>query len=281
MRLLRKTNRQLSIAQHGPNKRLGVIKVKLSKPVILLLATSSFIFISWHYGLVNQVKVASYSFLIKASIQSGFVVDDISLIGRVNTKRGEIIGATKVTPGQSILEINPKKIQSSIAKLPWVEFAIVQRYLPNKLVIRISERQPIAIWQKDANLALIDHKGHLIKVSDLSPFRRLPTLVGKDAPVEASKLINLLTTEPELSKLVVGATWIGGRRWNVNLRGGIKILLPEIEPRQAWKLLAGLHEKYTLLARDINIIDLRLPDRVIVKMGPHGRQLIRKAGKNT
>ena len=183
--------------------------------------------------------------------------------------------------GQSILEIDPKKIQSSIAKLPWVEFAIVQRYLPNKLVIRISERQPIAIWQKDANLALIDHKGHLIKVSDLRPFRRLPTLVGKDAPFKASKLMNLLTTEPELSKLVVGATWIGGRRWNVNLSGGIKILLPEIEPRQAWKLLAGLNEKYTLLARDINIIDLRLPDRIIVKMGPHGRQLIKKAGKST
>ncbi|MEC8621947.1 MAG: cell division protein FtsQ/DivIB [Pseudomonadota bacterium] len=281
MRLLTHNDEEQSVKQRHPKGLLRKIITKLLAPVIFVLAVGSIVLISPHTGWVEKGKVLILSNIIKASVQLGFVVDDISLIGRINTRKSDIIEAIKVVQGQSILEIDPKKIHSKIENLPWVEFAVVQRKLPNKLVVTITEREPIAIWQKNANLSIIDRKGHLIQVSNLFPFRKLPILVGDDAPTRASKLLNLLTTEPAISAEVVGATWIGGRRWNVNLKGGIEIQLPETNPDQAWRLLARINKKYTLLSRDINVIDLRLPDRIIVKMGPHGRQIIKQAGKNT
>ena len=281
MRLLSHTNEEQSVSQRHPKGLLRKIITKLLAPVFFVLAVGFLVLISPHTGWVEKGKVLILSNIIKASVQSGFVVDDISLIGRINTRKSDIIEAIKVVQGQSILEIDPKKIHSKIENLPWVEFAIVQRNLPNKLVVTITEREPIAIWQKDTNLSIIDRKGHLIKVSNLRPFRKLPILVGDDAPARASKLLDLLTTEPTISTKVVGATWIGGRRWNVTLKGGIEIQLPETNPSQAWQLLARMNKKYTLLSRDINMIDLRLPDRIIVRMGPHGRQIIQQAGKNT
>lgn len=281
MRRLRHDNKEQLVTQRHPKRLLRRIITKLLAPVIFVSAVGSFVLISPYTGWIEKGRILILSDIIKASVQSGFVVDDISLIGRINTRKSDVMEAIKVVRGQSILEIDPKKIHSKIEKLPWVEFAVIQRHLPNRLVVTIIEREPIAIWQKDSNLSLIDRKGHLIQVSNLRPFRKLPTLIGDDAPARASNLLNLLTSEPAISTEVVGATWIGGRRWNVNLKGGIEIQLPETNPGQAWGLLARLNKKYTLLSRDINIIDLRLPDRIIVKMGPHGRQIIKQAGKNT
>ena len=281
MRLLGQGVKKQANTQRNPKTSSRNTITKISRRVVLVLAVGSFTLMSSYNGWFENSKMAIRSSVIKASIESGFVVDDISLIGRINTKKSEIMEATKVARGQSILEIDPKKIHSQIEALPWVEFAVVQRYWPNKLVITISERRPIAIWQKDSNLALIDLNGNLIKVSNFRPFRKLPTLVGEDAPSKASDLLKLLTTEPTLSKEVLGATWVGGRRWNVSLRGGIEVRLPEINPGQAWGLLSRVNQKYTLLERDINIIDLRLPNRIIVNVGPRGRQIIMKAGKNT
>ena len=47
---------------------------------------------------------------------------------------------------------------------------------------------------------------------------------------------------------------------------GINVRLPETDAFIAWHRLAKYEAQHKLLARDIGSIDLRLPDRVVVKV---------------
>ena len=90
-------------------------------------------------------------------------------------------------------------------------------------------------------------------------------IVGGDAPDEAPALFTLLAAQPRLSKRVRAAVRVGARRWNLRLDNGIDIQLPEENASDAWARLAELDREHRLLARDIELIDLRLPGRMIVR----------------
>jgi cell division protein FtsQ len=72
-------------------------------------------------------------------------------------------------------------------------------------------------------------------------------------------------TQPELMVRVRAAVRVGGRRWNLRLDNGIDVRLPEDDPEQAWARLAEYERRHRILARDVRVLDLRLPDRLIVR----------------
>ncbi|MCH7555160.1 MAG: cell division protein FtsQ, partial [Proteobacteria bacterium] len=56
-----------------------------------------------------------------------------------------------------------------------------------------------------------------------------------------------------------------GRRWNLRLDNGVDVELPEAGINAAWRRLADIERRHRLLSRDITAIDLRLPDRLVVR----------------
>ena len=84
---------------------------------------------------------------------------------------------------------------------------------------------------------------------------------------------------------VAAAVRVGGRRWTLHLDNGIDVELPEEKLQEAWAQLAQLERTNRLLARDVQVVDMRLPDRLVVRVTPEppkepakkGRQ----AAKNT
>ena len=99
-------------------------------------------------------------------------------------------------------------------------------------------------------------------------FAELPLLVGADVPRHALKLISMLDSEPELRPRVAAAVLVRGRRWNVRLNGGIDVRLPETDARAAWAQLAQMQREQGVLERDVIAIDLRMPDRLVVRTAP-------------
>ena len=102
--------------------------------------------------------------------------------------------------------------------------------LPDTLVVEIVERRPLALWQHDKKFALIDEEGQVIVRDDVGPFRDLMVVVGEDAPANATALVQMLASEPELMRRVKAAVRVGGRRWNLRLADGIDVKLPEDRP---------------------------------------------------
>src|SRR5581483_533549 len=158
-----------------------------------------------------------------------------------------------------------------LESIPWVESSVVERRLPDTIFVRLVERQPLALWQHNGHFSVIAAKGEMIQ-DEVGEFANLPIVVGDDAPPHAEALLLLLATEPDLQKRVTAAVRVGGRRWNLKLDNGIDVRLPEEDAASAWSRLAALERENQLLSRDVVAIDLRLPDRLIVRVGADATQ---------
>jgi len=204
--------------------------------------------------------------LIAVSAACGLVVADIEVEGRDITDAATImaaLGAARATP---ILAVSPSRAKERLESLPWVRSATIERRLPGTLFVRLVERRPLAVWQHGGKQELIDRDGEVIAVADLGPFARLPTLVGEGAAPHAAALINLLAGEPDLAARVTAAIRVGDRRWNLRVDNMTDVLLPEEDPAGAWSRLAQLERTSSLLKRDVQTVDLRLPDRLVLRV---------------
>jgi cell division protein FtsQ len=218
--------------------------------------------------------------MVTASAGLGLTVSQVLAEGRVETTQAEVLAALGVRGGEPILAIDPEAARARIEALPWVRSAAVERRLPDTLRIRLVERRALAWWQKDGKLVLIDRGGDLIKVPPLQRYSNLIVLVGEDAPAHAAALIDMLGTEPALAARVRAAVRVGQRRWNVKLDDAIDVRLPEDGAAAAWAKLGELERKSRILSRDIEAVDLRLPDRLIVQT-KGGRVSSSNTGRDT
>jgi cell division protein FtsQ len=198
----------------------------------------------------------------------GMAVTDVQVEGRERTSREAILNALGVERGTPILAVDPADAKRRLESIAWVRSASVERRLPNALYIRLVERQPLAFWQRQGKLVLVDRDGVVVPSDRLEGFGALVVLVGPDAPAAGATLIDMLAGEPELAPHVAAAVRVGGRRWNLRLDSGIDVALPEENPAAAWHHLAELERRDGLLERDIDLVDLRLADRLVVRTVP-------------
>jgi cell division protein FtsQ len=198
---------------------------------------------------------------------AGLVVSDIEVVGRKTTDVATILAALDAHAGTPILAVNPARAKEQLEALPWVRSASIERRLPGTLYVRLVERRPLAVWQHDGKQELIDRDGTVIPVTDLSRFAKLPTVVGNDqARHGAAQLLDLLANESDLAARVTAAVLVGDRRWNLRIDNRIDVLLPEDDMAGAWARLAQLERTSRLLQRDVQIVDLRLPDRLVMRI---------------
>ena len=80
---------------------------------------------------------------------------------------------------------------------------------------------------------------------------------------------------------VRAAVRVSGRRWTLTLANGIDVQLPEDDPAGAWVRLAEYERQHKVLARDVEVLDLRLPDRLIVRKAAKPRPPKRPKGQET
>src|SRR5439155_11114093 len=203
---------------------------------------------------------------IAATGALGLVVSEIEVQGRETTDIGTVMAALSAARGTPILGVSPSRAKEQLESLPWVRSATIERRLPGTLFVRLVERQPLAVWQHGGTQELIDREGTVIPVSDLSRFARLPTLVGENAAPYAAGLIDMLAGEPELALRVTAAVRVSDRRWNLRVDDAIDVLLPEDDAAGAWSRLARLEQTSSLLKRDVQTVDLRLPDRLVLRV---------------
>ena len=168
--------------------------------------------------------------------------------------------------GAPIHTFDPHRAQRELTALGWVERAEVARRMPGTIYVRLVEREPLAIWQQGGALALIDADGTVITRDGLEQFADLLQVVGPGAETAAYALSQELAHVPSLYGLVDAAVWVSSRRWDLVMSTGVRVRLPEGDIGPALMTLADMHRDYRILADDIVSIDLRVPDRMIVRL---------------
>lgn len=213
-----------------------------------------------------------------ATGEAGFMVNGYQIVGIGHMDRKIIDGivtnelkraaddAGSSKAPQALVDV--ASIRNRLLQFGWVKDARVSRRLPDTLVIDIVERRPAALWQNRGQLALIDGEGVVLDRVPIDRMPDLPLLIGPVANRQTQDLARLMDRVPTLKPQLASATWIGGRRWDLNFQSGEIVSLPEGERDAANALVkfAKADKDSGLLGRGIVRFDLRVPGKMIVRL---------------
>jgi cell division protein FtsQ len=223
---------------------------------------------AWKSGAIHAAARATVTTALNLSAELGLKVDDVVVEGRYETQAQTLLAALDVKRGTPLLGVDLSAARARLEALPWVRTASIERRWPHLLNVHIDERAPLALWQVGGKIKLIDLEGKAIEGADVRRFANLPMVVGEGANKVAPGFLDVLTRIPTLAHRVDAAVWVSNRRWNLHLVEGIDVRLPEAEPEAALEKLVDYEAKDRLLERDIVMIDMRMPDRLIVRLAP-------------
>src|SRR5690606_4804131 len=116
----------------------------------------------------------------------------------------------------------------------------VERRLPDTVYVRLAERSPLALWQHGGAFAVIDTGGAVIAGAHPGRYRDLPLVVGQGAPERAQAVIRILRAWPAVSTEVEAIVRVADRRWDLRLKPGVVVRLPEDGTARAVARLADL-----------------------------------------
>lgn len=196
----------------------------------------------------------------------GFALEDVQVSGNVETSDIDILQQLGLDGSTSVVAIDAHAARQKLMELPWVTDAHVQKIYPRGLMVRLVERKAVGIWQHGDALSLIDVRGDVIAPLTGARHAELPLYVGLGADRHSDELEARLLFHPELRARVKAAIRIADRRWDLRLDNGVTISLPEDNVGAALKRFAAFDAGRDVLSRDITGVDLRLDDRIALRL---------------
>jgi cell division protein FtsQ len=197
---------------------------------------------------------------------AGFRITTVAINGRKQLTQDEVLASGGVNGRSSLLFLDAAGVRDRLKANPWIADATVLKFYPGQLQIDIVERSAFALWQQDGRLSVISDDGTVLEPYLSSRFVSLPLVVGKGAETRAKDFLALLARYPQVHAVTKAAIFVGERRWNLRLKDGLDIRLPENDVGNALASLSRLDKEDRLFSRDIVAVDMRLPDRLTVQL---------------
>ena len=252
-------NRLIAFLERYLPNRAGV-----AATVLLLLGSTGF-------GIVKGGHLADFTAALSdtrnaIANSAGFRITAVAINGRKQLTQDEVLAIGGVNGRSSLLFLDAATVRDKLKANPWIGEATVLKLYPGQLQIDIVERSAFALWQNDGRLAVIADDGAVLEPYLSRRFISLPLVVGKGADTRARDFLALLDRYPQVKSQTKAAIFVGERRWNLRLKDGLDIRLPEHDVGNALAALSKLDREDRLFSRDIVAIDMRLPDRLTVQL---------------
>jgi cell division protein FtsQ len=229
------------------------------------------IFVAQMLGLPAMAGTA----LAEATGRAGFEVKRVDVTGIKRMDKLTVYAVALDQKSRAMPLVDLERVRAELLQYGWIADARVSRRLPDTLVVDIVERTPAAVWQNQGKLALIDASGVILEDVSQAAMPDLPLVIGPDANTQLASLGALTGAVPRIKPLLAGATWVGGRRWDLRFQSGETLSLPE-EPRDATKALARFAEMDSadrLLGRGFIRFDMRDPTKLVVRVDRHPKPI--------
>lgn len=222
----------------------------------------------WFSGLYTQWTHDARSYGLAISKNLGLQVENIYVKGRRNLTRQAVLGAIGEQKGDALLAVDHQAIQKRLESISWVEKAQVQIRYPDSLYVIIKERLPLALWYYNGQISLIDNKGVVLTHDNLLQYGDYPVVTGKNAHKHAAFLLAVLKAEPWIYGRLKAAAFVSQRRWDLKLKNGLILHLPEQDMGLALSRLVKALKETGVLERNVISVDARHDDRLIIKTRP-------------
>ena len=197
---------------------------------------------------------------------AGFRITSVVINGRKQLTQDEVLGIGGVSGRSSLLFLDAAAVRDRLKANPWIADATVLKFYPGQLEIDLVERTAFALWQEEGRLSVVAEDGAVLEPYLSRRFLSLPLVVGKGAETHARDFLALLARYPQVHDVTKAAIFVGERRWNLRLKDGVDIRLPEQDVGNALAALCRLDKDEMLFSKDIMAVDMRLPDRLVVQL---------------
>ncbi|PCH81128.1 MAG: hypothetical protein COB90_05890 [Hyphomicrobiales bacterium] len=231
------------------------------KLLTLLLVVTTVVYGSFVGGYADDALAA-------VTVPMGLEIRNVHVTGNKEVSADEIRSAISVAGYPSMVAFNAFKASEVLKSNPWIKNVSIQKIYPDYLVIQVQERKPYALWQDDRRLVMIERSGMPIFADIPDKYETLPLIIGGDAARRASVLVERISASPVLGPLLQSARLEGSRRWDLFLKNGIRVQLPENNIDEAIAVIETMHLERGLLDRDVTIVDVRISDRVRIRLSP-------------
>ena len=195
----------------------------------------------------------------------GLKVKDIHVQGASAMASADILRAAGIAHGQPILTVDLAAVRERLKKVGWVKEVRVVRLLPDTLVLVVTERTPLAVWQQGPHTLVIDVDGKTVPEADPGRFPELPLIVGEGANEAAPTIMAELSQRPWLKPRLEAVIRVDGRRWDLKMKDGTLVQLPAVGEDSALVQLEQLSDRQHILDLGLARIDLRDTDLVVVR----------------
>lgn len=196
----------------------------------------------------------------------GLGLDKITISGIARLGEAELLAAAGISSRNSLAFLNVERVRRRLLAEPFIQSAEVRKLYPNELSIRIVEREPYALWQLNGELYVVAADGTQVEQMRDRSLVDLPLVVGEGANLKAADYVALLDAAGPLRPKIRAGMLISGRRWTLKMVNGLDIRLPEEGAAAAVQRLVRLDREAGLLNKDVLTVDLRIPDRVVLRL---------------
>lgn len=139
-------------ARRGPLPKKAVSWLKWSVMGVIVLSLAGV-----GGAAVYRYGERSWRFRIESS-------DYLEISGTHNVPHAQVMEVLGGDIGRNIFFVPLNQRKAQLEKIPWVESASVMRFVPNRLVVEIHERTPIAFARVGSRISLIDAGGTLMEL---------------------------------------------------------------------------------------------------------------------
>ena len=214
---------------------------------------------SWIVPLVFLIALVFLCFKV-------FRVRRVVEVGFKRTPR-EIVGEV-VKKGESLILLREDRIKDFLKNTVWVREVEVFRRFPSTLVIKVVEREPVAMYLSNGTLYYVDQWGDV--------FKRVESWENRDLPIVSCfsqgemksivfKILGFFINQKGLEKWRVSQVWKDSSGIYVLLEGGTELILSREGFEEELLRFSRVVYLISKLGFHPEVLDLRFKGRVVVR----------------
>ena len=196
-----------------------------------------------------------------------FAVTSLGLKGAGPELSGQIVALVDPILPDSSLRLDLDTLRQEVLELPRVAGASVSVAADGVLSVAVSEHPEVALHRAADGMFVLRGDGtRLMAVGSRRERPQLPVLAGEHAEEAVGEALGVLGAAGPLRERIVGLVRVGGRRWDVVLTTGQRVMLPETGSAAAIRLAGELDAVGDVTARGVTHVDLRRPARPVLRL---------------
>ena len=233
---------------------------------LIILATPILIYF---HDQKNKEKLeeVTYDLYRKVIERPEFMLDALSIEGASDSLNAEIREVLGLHFPISPFDLDLAELHKQVLSLPPVKIAEAHIKRGGILHIKVDEKTPSLLMKKENGFNVLSEHGDYIRsLHSRENFSGLPVITGEGAENAAAQATAIFKAIYGNLDQVRGLVFVGQRRWNIVMKSGQVVMLPENDALQAIQKIIILDKTEQILSRQIAVFDFRLPSRITLRV---------------